>query len=151
MGWGMKEKWREFLPDFGALWGKIVACLRKAFEPAVFVGNRDRVRKPGEEDPDAKRLGELNQSWRQMLKDDPWMQKLMTHVHLLLQASLVFFAIFLICGLTLGAKHPILPFILGGFAATIPYWIWIGKWNKKIELKVFEDFKKKFGKHFHLK
>lgn len=147
----MKDEWQGFLLQCEAFGRKFLAFLRKLFEPVVFVGNRDRAKKPDEEDPDAKRLGELDRSWRQMLKSDPWMQKLMTHVHLLLQASLIFFAIFLICGLTLRAKHPVFPYIFAGFAATIPYWIWIGKWNKKIELKVFEAFKKRFGKHFHIK
>jgi hypothetical protein len=147
----MKEGWRGFLLQCEAEVCRILAFLRKLFEPAIFVGNRDRARKPDEEDTDAARLGEFDRNWRQMLKDDPWMQKLMMHVRLLLQVSLVFFAIFLICGLVLSAKHPILPYIMGGLAATIPYWIWIGKWNKKIEIKVFEAFKKRFGKHFHLR
>lgn len=147
----MKDEWRGFLLQCEAFWRKVFAALRKSFEPAIFVGNRDRVRKPGEEDLEQKADEDRNRIWRQMLKDDPWMQKLMTHVHLLLQASFVFLAIFLICGLMLSAKHPVFPYIMAGFAATIPYWIWIGKWNKKIEVKVFEAFKKRFGKHFHLK
>lgn len=130
---------------------KIRSILSQMFSPALFVGNKDRVRKPGEEDGDEKHLADLNKTWRDMLHDDPWQKKLMTHVSLLTTAMGMFFVMFWFSGLFLPAKHPIFGYICGGIAFTIPYWLWVGNWHNKIQKKVFEAFKKRFGKHYHLK
>jgi len=121
----------------------------RQFEPAMRVGNPERARKKGEIDPDDKRLLDLNKTWREMLRDDPWRKKLMTHVQLLLSAMGIFFLMFWLSGTYLPAKHPISGYIAAGVAATIPYWCWVGGWHRKIEEKVFAEFKKRFGKHFH--
>ena len=136
---------------FRSCWKRFHAALSKLFAPAVKLGNPDRALKKGERDGNDEQLTDLNRTWREMLKEDPWMKKLMTHVALLTQASFMFFLAFFVCGLTLRAKHPIFNFIIAGFFATIPYWFWVGRWYGKIEQKVFAEFKKRFGKHFHLK
>jgi hypothetical protein len=142
--WGVKEIF-DWLKKKAR---SVISCM---FSPGLFVGNRDRVRKPEEKDGDDERLLELNKSWREMLRDDPWMKKLMTHVSLLCAAMGIFFLIFWLAGLYLPAKHAIFSYVCAGVAATIPYWLWVGKWHNKIEKKVFEAFKKRFGKHHHLK
>lgn len=145
----MKKQWRALVSLLERWVRTSVASLKKLFDPAIFVGDRDRVRKPDESDEDDKKLGELNRTWRQMLKEDPWMQKLMTHVRLLLWVVGIFWLSFVVAGQLLPARHPLLVWFIAGSAATIPYWLWIGGWHKKIEVKVFEAFQKKFGKHFH--
>lgn len=127
------------------------SAVAKQFDSAVKVGNPEHALKKGEQDGDDERLSALNRTWREMLKEDPWMKVLMVHVHLLVQVSLVFFVVFFVGGMLLEARHPIFTIILACFAATIPYWLWIGSWNRKIESKVFAEFRKRFGKHFHLK
>ena len=130
---------------------RFCAIIVKLFEPAVRVGNPDRVLKKGENNPDDERLTKLNSTWRTMLREDPWMKKLMTHVNLLIQATTAFLVAFFVCGLVLEVKHPVFTYIIAGTFATIPYWFWVGRWHNKIEKKVFAEFKKRFGKHFHLK
>jgi hypothetical protein len=132
-------------------WSAIWKFIKGQFEPAMRVGNPDRVLKKGEKDPDEERLQNLNKTWREMLRDDPWRKKLMTHVTLLSSAMGIFFLMFWLGGLFLPAKHPIFNYICAGILATVPYWCWVGGWHRKIEEKVFEAFKKRFGKHFHKK
>lgn len=133
------------------LFGKITQFTRRQFEPVVRTGNPDRALKKGEFSADEEKLRDLNKTWREMLRDDPWRKKLMTHVGLLTTAMGIFFLMFWIVGLYLPPKHFIFNYICAGIASTIPYWLWVGKWNNVIEKKVFEEFKKKLGKHFHLK
>lgn len=121
------------------------------FGTALFVGNPNRVRKPGERDGDEERLCDMNKTWRQMLRDDPWRQKLMTHVRLLVTAMGIFFLLIWLSALYLPAKHAFFSYICAGIIATIPYWFWVGGWHGRIEKRVFEEFKKRFGKHHHLK
>lgn len=125
--------------------------LRKQFDAPIKVGNKDRVRKKGELDGDEDRLRDLNRTWREMLREDPWRKKLMTHVQLLMWAMGTFFLAFWIGGMLLPARHIVFNYICAGVFATLPYWIWVGKWHARIEKKVFEAFKKRFGKHHHLK
>lgn len=138
------EEWR----DKEGTW---LNSLKKAFGPVYRVGNFDRVLKKGEVDPDEAHLTDLNRTWREMLLEDPWRKRLMTHVSLLLNICGFFFLIFFFSGLYLPAKHWLPTVVLLANALTIPYWLWIGGWYNKIEKRVFESFKKKFGKHFHLK
>ncbi len=137
------------------MFAQLVKYLRdipsRMFSPALFVGNKERVQKPEEKDRDDERLHELNKTWREMLRDDPWRKKLMTHVSLLTTATGIFFLMFWIGGSFLPAKHPIFSYVCAAVAATIPYWLWVGRWHYRIEKKVFEVFKKRFGKHHHLK
>ena len=121
------------------------------FSPSIFVGNKDRVKKKGERDVESERLGDLNKTWRTMLREDPWYRKLMTHVSLLINVAGALFLIFFVSGLYLPAKHWIPTLVILANLTTIPYWLWVAIWRRKIEVKVFEAFKKKFGKHFHLK
>ena len=137
--------------SFGALVRIVRAVLLKMYSPAVEVGNKRNVRQKDESDADDKVGIELNRTWREMLREDPWQKKLMTHVTLLLNAFALFFLMFWLSGLYLPAKHPISGYSCGGVVATIPYWIWVGRWQCKIQKKVFEAFKKKFGKHYHLR
>lgn len=125
-------------------------CVRHPFETAVHVGDSTRARAPGEADPDAEHLAKLNRSWREMLSEDPWMKRLMTHVRLLLWVVGIFSATFFTLGMVLPPKHPALSWLVSGVAATIPYWMWVGRWYARIHERVFEAFKKKFGKHHHL-
>ena len=134
-----------------ALMNKVRAILTKMYSPAVEVGDKRNVRKKDEIDADDKRGAELNKTWRKMLREDPWRKKIMTHVRLLTSAMGLFFLMFWLDGIYFSSKNSISGFICGGVAATIPYWLWAGKWHHKIEKNVFEAFKKKFGKHFHLK
>ncbi len=123
--------------------------IKRQYEPVVRVGNLDRVLKKGDKDRDEERLLNLNKTWREMLRDDPWRKKLMTHVQLLLWATGIFFLMFWFSGIYLSARHPISGYIAAGVAATIPYWCWVGNWHRKIEEKVWGTFIKRFGKHFH--
>ncbi len=146
----LSEAWRRF-----EVWrdseGSLRTFLKKCFGPAYRVGNFDRVLKKGELDPDEAHLTDLNRTWRAMLLEDPWRKRLMTHVSLLLNISGFFFLIFFFSGLYLPAKHWLTSSIILTNALTIPYWLWIGGWYAKIERRVFEAFKKKFGKHHHLR
>lgn len=139
--------------DLSGLWTWLINRLRtivkNMFAPAMVVGDKRRARGKGELDPDDERLIELDKTWREMLRDDPWRKKLMTHVQLLLCAMGIFFLMFWLSGMYLPAKHPMSGYIGAGVLATIPYWCWVGGWHKKIEDKVFAEFKKRFGKHFH--
>ncbi len=130
---------------------KLHTILLNMFAPVHTVGNKGRVRKKGEPDGDVDRLSDPNKAWRQMLLEDPWRKKLMTHVSLLSSAMGIFFLSFWLAGIYLPARHLVFNFVCAGVLATIPYWLWVGKWHARIEKKVFEAFKKKFGKHFHLK
>ncbi len=148
----MNDQPRDFLGICASfLKKKAHAILKKMYAPAVFVGDKKRVRQKDEQDPDAAHLAEVNKTWRKMLRDDPWRKKLMTHVSLLTSAMGIFFLMLFLGGLFLPAKHPIFNYILAGIFATLPYWFWIGGWHRKIEEKVWEAFKKRFGKHFHKK
>lgn len=119
--------------------------------PVTFVGDPKRVRKPGERDGDEEKLNDLNRSWREMLQGDPWMKKLMTHVRLLIFTMGIFFLTLWFSGLYLPAKHVFFNYLFACGLATIPYWLWVGGWYGRIERRVFQAFKKKFGKHHHLK
>ena len=130
--------------------GAIRKFVTKQFEPAVVVGDKKRARGKGEQDPDDERLHHLNKTWREMLHDDPWQKKLMTHVRFLQYVMGIFFLMYLFSGLYLPAKHPIGGYISLGVLVSIPYWCWAGNWSRKIVEKVFEEFKKLFGKYFHL-
>jgi hypothetical protein len=125
--------------------------LKKQFEPHIKVGNPDRARKKGELDGDEEHLNDLNKTWREMLQEDPWRKKLMTHVSLLTSCMGIFFLVFWLGGLYLPAKHTLFNYVSAGVLATLPYWIWVGRWHARIEKKVFGEFKKRFGKHHHLK
>ncbi len=131
----------------GEAFRRAVASL---FAPAVTVGDPNRARKKGELDGDEERLRELNRAWRDMLKNDPWTIRLGSHVRLLQQAMFAIFLCFVFAGATLEARHPIFSFITLFFFVTIPYWLWVGIWHKRINDKVFAEFRKRFGKHFHL-
>ena len=138
------EEWRDSdrsLPN----------SLKKIFGSTYKVGNFDRVLKRGEVDEDDAHLADLNRTWRAMLLEDPWRKLLMTHVTLLLNISGFFFLIFFFSGLYLPTKHWLPSTVIFANSLTIPYWLWIGGWYNKIEKRVFEAFKKKFGKHFHLR
>jgi len=124
--------------------------ISKLFAPAVFVGNPERVRKKGELDGDEERLRELTRAWRTMLAEDPCTIRLRGHVRLLQQVMFAIFLCFVFAGSTLEARHPIFSFITVVFFATVPYWLWVGVWHKRINDKVFAEFKERFGKHFHL-
>ena len=145
MYWG---KARVYLGQLGKRFYTVVS---KWFEPVVTIGNKERVLKKGECDGNEEQLANLNRTWRRMLLEDPWMKKLMTHVNLLVQAFFCFFVVFFISGLVLPAKHPIFAFVAAAVAVTVPYWLWVGKWHRKIEQRVFAEFRKRFGKHLHLK
>jgi hypothetical protein len=84
-----------------------------------------------------------------MLRDEPWRKKRMTHVQLLCSAMGIFILVFVLCGIFLPVRHPIFGYIAALLFATIPYWCWVGGWHRKIEEKVWEAFKKRFGKYFH--
>ncbi len=131
--------------------GLLRSFLKKSFGPVHQIGNFDRVLKKGEVDPDEAHLTDLNRTWRTMLLEDPWRKRLMTHVSLLLNICGFFFLIFFFSGLYLPAKHWLPTTVIFANALTIPYWLWIGGWYNKIEKRVFEAFKKKFGKHFHIR
>jgi hypothetical protein len=145
----MHNKPRDFLDLYASVVKKVHVILKKMFDPAVSVGDKRRVKQKGEQDADDDRLVELSKSWREMLRDDPWRKKLMTHVTLLSSAMGIFFLMFWLSGIFLPAKHPIFNYLCAGILATLPYWCWIGGWHRKIEEKVWEAFKKRFGKHFH--
>lgn len=130
--------------------GWLRTLLKKAFGP-VQVGNFDRVPKKGDVDTDEAHLTDLNRTWRAMLLEDPWRKRLMTHVSLLLNICGFFFLVIFFSGLYLPAKHWLPTAVIFANALTIPYWLWIGGWYNKIEKRVFEAFKKKSGKHFHLR
>lgn len=147
----MNKKLRDFLSICAAMVEKARKILKKMFDPAMVVGDKARALKRGESDPDDKKLAEVNKTWRAMLRNDPWRQKLMTHVRLLSIAMGIFFLMFWLSGMYLPAKHPISGYICAGVFATLPYWLWVGGWHRRIEEKVFEEFKKRFGKHFHKK
>jgi hypothetical protein len=147
----MKDQPRDFFGICASLLKKTHTILKKMFDPAIVVGDKKRVKQKGEQDPDEERLAYLNKTWREMLRDDPWRKKLMTHVTLLMSAMGIFFLMLFLSGLFLPVKHQIFNYIFAGIFATIPYWLWVGGWHKKIEEKVFEAFKKRFGKHFHKK
>jgi hypothetical protein len=133
------------LPDW------LKQLLIKAWSPAHTVGNTDRVRSENDLDSDEERLGELNKQFQAMLDDDPWRKRLMVHVRLL-SSGLSFFAIVLLACVTyFPAKHPLISLVLAVFAGSLPYWVWIGVWNKRIVERVFEKFKTRYGKFFHLK
>lgn len=133
---------------------RVQEALRKGaagiFAPAIVVGNPERARKKGELDGDDERLRDLDRAWREMLANDPWTIRLRKHVRLLQQAMFAIFLSFVVAGATLEARHPIFNFITLCFFATVPYWFWVGMWNKRINDKVFAEFTKRFGKHFHL-
>lgn len=147
----MSKKPRDLLGIGATVVKKVQDILKKMFDPAMVVGDKKRALQRGERDPDDKKLAEVNKWWREMLRDDPWRQKLMTHVRLLSAAMGIFFLMFWVSGLYLPVKHPFFNYLFAFMLATIPYWLWIGGWNRKIEEKVFEEFKKRFGKHFHKK
>lgn len=146
----MKDKW-GLGEVMSRIRKKLCAAWADMWSPVTFVGNPNRARKSGEKDGDEEKLGDLNKTWCRMLREDPWRMKLMTHVSLLINISGALFLLFFISGLYLPAKHWIFTVVLVGNMATIPYWIWVAIWHRKIQERVFAAFKKKFGKHFHLK
>jgi len=146
-----KNWWKVLAMHYEQGKKKVRGWMGKLFNPAVTVGDRSRARGRDEKDPDEDRLAVLNRTWREMLREDPWMIKLMVHVRLLMLVMVIFFSLFVALGQVLPAKHPALSWVIAGSGATLPYWLWVGGWYHKIEKKVFEAFKKKFGKHFHLK
>lgn len=129
------------------------ALIAHLFDPVHTIGDKSRVRQKGEVDEDEKRLGELNREWDKMLREDEWMVRLMSHIRFLQLYTLTFFIIFVSLGMYFHfpAKHWVYIVPLCFIGATLPYWAWVGSWYGKIIKKVFEAFKKKFGKHFHLK
>jgi hypothetical protein len=150
----MEEQWWERVAAKLEKWTSgVFQFIKKMFDPAVFVGNRDRVRKPDEPDEDDKRLVELNRTWRTMLKEDPWMQTLEPHKRLCAGIIGAFFFSFVVIVLQqlLPVKHPLLSWLIAGACATLFFYglLFIARWKNQIEDKVFEEFKKKFGKHFH--
>lgn len=129
----------------------VCAFFRKIYSPAYQVGNKDRVQKEGELDADDEKLRELNRSWREMLREDPWMIKLMPHVRRLCTAMGIFFLMHVIGGAYFPPKHPLFDWVTICTLATIPYWFWVGGWYKRIQDKVWSLFIKRFGKHVHRK
>ncbi len=124
--------------------------IQKQFDAPIKLGDPKRALGKGEKDPDTEHRGKLNRIWREMLSEDPWMKKLMKHVSLLLWVVGIVSATFFVLGLVIPARSTIFDWIAGGFAVLIAYLVWIARWHKKIRERVFESFKKRFGKHFHL-
>ena len=116
-----------------------------------WIGNFDRVRKKDEVDPNVVELNDINRTWRAMLLEDEWRIRWMTHVVLLINISCFLFLILFFSGLYLPAKHWVANVVIIANALTIPYWLWVGAWRNRIQKRVFEAFKKKFGDHFHLR
>jgi hypothetical protein len=150
-------RFEEFVMELPHIYSRVrrlLGAVRKfvtgQLEPALVVGDKKRARGKGEQDPDEERRANLNKIWRAMFLDDPWKKKLMSHVRVLRCAMGIFFLMYLFSGLYLPARHPIGGYISLGVLAVIPYWCWAGKWNRKIVEKVFEEFRKRFGEHFHL-
>lgn len=86
-----------------------------------------------------------------MFYGDPCMVALMTHVRFL-RMILVLIMVLLI---HVRIVYPDASFvgnipIATLFALSVPYWIWIGVWYQRIEVRVFNEFKKRFGVHYHL-
>lgn len=128
-----------------------ISAFHNAFRPAVFVGNRDRVRALDEQDTDATRLALLNLEWRKMLYGDPSMCALMTHVRFLRVTLFLVMVLFVHLrlihpDLSTAWNFPIAIF----FFLTVLYWAWVGMWYHKIEQHVFALFCKRFGSHYHL-
>lgn len=149
----MKKYWRragERLEEWRNSTGKLRVLLVQLFGSAYKVGNPGRARKSGEQSDEESEYVELNRTWRQMLLEDPWRKSLMTHVSLLINIGGFLFLIFFFSGLYLPAKHPIFNIVLIGNALTLPYWLWVGVWRKRIIQRVFAAFKKKYGEHHHL-
>ncbi len=134
----------EYLP----LW--LQRFLESAWSPAQFVGRKDRVKPEGEEDPDEARLRELNRTFADMLKRDPWYKRLMVHVSIVMSIC-GFFGLVLFAAVTyLPAKHWFISCMLVLSAVTVLYWLWIGVWHNKIVQRVFKKFQERYGKFFHL-
>lgn len=121
------------------------------FGPVFIVGDKRRALKPGEIDPDMAELARLDRAWRDMLAADPWMTKLGSHVRLLVRVSLVLFALLVAVVANTPADGALTPAILLMFAVTAPYWFWIARWRARIEQKVFAEFRRRHGKHYHLR
>lgn len=126
---------------------RLVECL---FGSVYIVGDKRRVLKPGEIDPDTAELMRLSRVWRDMLAADSWTIKLVSHVRFLGRVSLVLFAAFVVAAAIVPADSALFPAILLCFAATAPYWFWIARWRARIEQKVFFAFQQRYGKHYHL-
>ncbi len=137
--------------------------LKKPFASHTKLGDLERVKKPGEENGDAEICPEKTKEYEELYLNYPpeeerpegkkhlsWRDKMMTHVvYALLPAGALFFGSFFVAGLYLGANDPRLTWLLAGCAATIPYWIQIAIWRKRLKKKVWEVFTKKNGKHWH--
>ncbi len=148
------NSWSSIFPRLKSWWeapDKWRVLIGKLYGPVHTIGDLNRVRKPDEKDADEARLVDFNRSWLLMFREDTGRKRLMTHVSLLVNISGLLFLIFFFSGLYLPAKHWIFSAVLLANAATIPYWLWVGGWYNRIQKRVFEAFKKKFGKNFHLK
>ena len=143
--------WQKFLNWVFIEQSDEQSFLKRMYGPAIRVGNFDRVRKKGEKDGDEVQLSDLNKEWSRMLREDPWRIKLMVHVRHLHIVSAVLIVFFVVAVRNLSPHHilfdlMILPILLIGYS-----WFWIGRWHQRVEKKVFDEFKKKHGKHFHLR
>lgn len=125
---------------------------RSAFKSAVYVPDPSRVYVRRDDDPDTQHLAYLNREWRRMFYGDPWMVALMTHVRFLRVILMLIMALLIHVRIV----YPDASFV-GNipvatlFALSVPYWIWIGIWYRRIEVRVFSEFKKRFGAYYHLR
>lgn len=121
------------------------------FGPVIVVGDKRKALNRDEVDHDIAELGRLNRVWRDMLAKDPWMVRLTLHIRLLGGVSFALFLLLIGAVITAPAADALTTCILLAFAITAPYWFWIARWRTRIEQKVFLEFTKRYGKHYHLK
>lgn len=133
------------------MWEKIRALLAKLFAPAITVGDKRRVRGKDEKDGDEELFAERNRAWLQMLREDEWMQKLGEHKKLLIALALLCFSALIYLGLTEQASHWVFDVLSIFNGLLIVYFFWIYIWENRIVQRVFEKFRERFGKYFHLR
>ncbi len=128
---------------------KTWALLKKQFESPIQIGDKKRALAPDEVDPDEKELTRLTKIWRAMFHEDPWWKALMSHVRKLLFISSILFLAYFLAANLLPAKSMVFNWITVVVLAVLCWWFRVGMWYGVIERRVWEEFKKKFGKHFH--
>lgn len=154
----------RWLRHLGAALKRLQNAFAAMFDPAVSVGDKSRARGQDEADPDEAILTEKSRQWDEMYRNYPpveerpegkkdlsWRDKLMTHVRPLLLLNGTLFALFLVGGSLYPPTHPLPTIAIILSSATLGYWFWIGRWRKWIVDRVFDKFREKYGKHWHLK